>query len=228
MKPTPTNNGPTRFLYVASDALLNNSISIEVLTNFFEKFGDLDYSTDDIAIELIPNRRFCFVCFCDIESATAVIELSQNLERNSELTSIFGPKFMIKYAIERVETKPPPEADCTSLTDHVIVPGLHVLPDFISVDEEQMLLNEFGGDSAPWKESLQRRVQHYGFPFNYRTLMLDYTKPTPPLPPSCIALGNRMNETFSSIEPSATDLPPLNQLTLNEYWPGQGIASHTG
>lgn len=111
--------------------------------------------------------------------------------------------------------------------------------------------------------------------------MLDYTKPTPPLSPSCVALAERFNGTFMAfgldegngaalkgtekMEPSAdvstsmetshktvdTDanqsgsqsnasedpgsgvdtkqsMLPLNQLTINEYWPGQGIASHTG
>lgn len=229
VKPTPSNNGPTRFLYLASDKLLSNELSLEVLTGFFRKYGELDYSVDGVAIDLIPNRRYCFISFLELESACKVLEyVDQHSPEDSDFCIMFGQKFMIKYAIERVESRPPPEPDCTSLTDHVVVPGLHVIPNFISELEEQALLDEFGGDSAPWKESLQRRVQHYGFPFNYRTLMLDYTKPTPPLPPSCLSLGQRMNETFVSMEPTSNTSLPLNQLTLNEYMPGQGIASHTG
>lgn len=58
--------------------------------------------------------------------------------------------------------------------------------------------------------------------------MLDYTKPTPPLPPSCVDLSLRMNDSFAMIEEPKSELLPLNQLTLNEYLAGQGIASHTG
>ena len=107
--------------------------------------------------------------------------------------------------------------------------------------------------------------QHYGFPFNYRTLMLDYSRPTDPLPASCVALSERVQHFYHQInrrgEISGTDrtaastcapgstgstgldsaescctnatIPmihedPINQLTINEYFPGQGIASHTG
>ena len=110
--------------------------------------------------------------------------------------------------------------------------------------------------------------QHFGFPFNYRTLMLDYNKPTPPLPASCIALTERFASTFNeyttstdttleaavlseeladcNITPPTSQHVPsgkttdnafsvvrveagsFNQLTINEYLPGQGIAPHTG
>lgn len=41
-----------------------------------------------------------------------------------------------------------------------------------------------------WSDSAL--LQHYGFPFNYRTLMLDYTKVTPPLSVDCHRLTQRM------------------------------------
>lgn len=117
------------------------------------------------------------------------------------------------------------------------------------------------------------RLQHYGFPFNYRTLMLDYNKPTPPLPASCVSLTERFAATYRDIlhDPTryarnaaageaaaavageavientsgdagtnsvdnsttatntvASEVLPINQLTINEYLPGQGIAPHTG
>lgn len=124
-----------------------------------------------------------------------------------------------------------------------------------------------------------KQKQHFGFPFNYRTLMLDYSKPTAPLPISCQELGKRMMKTYeeesvkvlqcnnnkinrnisysgkhdeSSYSSSSVcegdysldnkkeevvqqgqlllPQPPmlLNQLTINEYLPGQGICSHIG
>lgn len=159
-KPTVNNCGPTRFLYLSCDGLQNDTISLEALTEIFSKFGELDYSNEETAIELIPNRRFCFICYTTVASATSAIEhFNQEGLESNELISLFGAKIVLKYAIERVETKPPPEPECTSLTDHVEVPGLYLLNNYITEEEEKALLEEFGGPSAPWKESLQRRVQ---------------------------------------------------------------------
>lgn len=72
--------------------------------------------------------------------------------------------------------------------------------------------------------------------------MLDYSKPTLPLPESARFLASKMmalytnsnhldSTTSSTISSSYGDNvihddSPLNQLTINEYLPGQGIASH--
>ncbi len=86
-------------------------------------------------------------------------------------------------------------------------------------------------------EFLTLCIQHYGFVFNYKTIMIDYSKPTPSLPLSCESLAEQMvNETshiveeneIISLKDDAGKLSKLNQLTINEYLPGQGIASHTG
>jgi hypothetical protein len=71
--------------------------------------------------------------------------------------------------------------------------------------------------------------------------MLDYNKPTPPLPASCVALTERFTACFSelrrttesqqdSVTPTEmiVEAASVNQLTINEYLPGQGIAPHTG
>lgn len=78
-------------------------------------------------------------------------------------------------------------------------------------------------------------LQHFGFQFNYRTLMLDYNKPTPPLPPSCAALAERFATSYAQLQETGSVSPEdtveaasINQLTINEYLPGQGIAPHTG
>lgn len=60
--------------------------------------------------------------------------------------------------------------------------------------------------------------------------MLDYNKPTPPLPASCVALTERFSTVYSEISlgESCVAASEINQLTINEYLPGQGIAPHTG
>ena len=60
--------------------------------------------------------------------------------------------------------------------------------------------------------------------------MLDYNKPTPPLPASCVSLTERFSQACSELLDVTPSIPPaeINQLTINEYLPGQGIAPHTG
>jgi hypothetical protein len=45
------------------------------------------------------------------------------------------------------------------------IPGLQLLHDFITPDQEQRLLAAV--DAAPWQALAKRRVQHYGFDFKY-------------------------------------------------------------
>lgn len=56
--------------------------------------------------------------------------------------------------------------------------------------------------------------------------MVDYVKPAPPFPPSAVELSEKIIVTGKML--NLSDNEPLNQLTINEYWPNQGIASHTG
>lgn len=55
--------------------------------------------------------------------------------------------------------------------------------------------------------------------------MIDYSKPTPPFPPSMIQLADKI---YSSHSNDDKNFETINQLTINEYLPGQGIASHVG
>jgi len=107
-----------------------------------------------------------------------------------------------------------------------------VLEDFVTEDEEAHLLAGVQGDlplgewgeRAQWARILSRRVQHYGFPFNYHTLLLDYAAETPPVPQFCQDLLSRL-EAYPTHIVTIRDMP-ITQMTVNEYEPGQGIAGH--
>ncbi|KAL7570464.1 hypothetical protein ACA910_004249 [Epithemia clementina (nom. ined.)] len=72
----------------------------------------------------------------------------------------------------------PSRPECTSTTEHVHIPGLSLLSDFVSADEETSLLAVLLGPQAPWAPlqstptvggTVKRRVQHYGYVFDYET-----------------------------------------------------------
>lgn len=92
--------------------------------------------------------------------------------------------------------------------------GLLLIPDYVSVTEEVALITEI--DSEAWDTTIRRRVQHYGFKFEYSKLAVDTGRPVKPFPPKCDELTHRSELSDHG----------FNQLTINEYVPGIGIASH--
>ncbi len=116
------------------------------------------------------------------------------------------------------EDGPPPE----------IPPGLCYKPEFVDVDEAEGLLREIDSEGAPWLSDLSRRVQHYGFKYDYRARRIVRSMHLGPLPGWLRHLADQVtgfvesNEGFESVEP----LEPFDQAIINEYEPGQGIAAH--
>jgi alkylated DNA repair dioxygenase AlkB len=97
------------------------------------------------------------------------------------------------------------------------IAGLHYIADFIDTETEATLIKVI--DTQPWLTDLKRRVQHYGYRYDYkvRGLASDLYLGSIPewLQPCCQKLQNEGH--FSRIP---------DQVIVNEYLPGQGIASH--
>ncbi len=96
------------------------------------------------------------------------------------------------------------------------VPGLQYIPEYITEDQEQKLIAAV--DKKEWLTELKRRVQHYGFKYNYKrgVKKLD---PAPALPRWAVNLAQKLQR-----DALAEELP--DQLIINEYEPGQGISAH--
>ncbi len=98
-----------------------------------------------------------------------------------------------------------------------LVPGLRYIPDYITAQEQADLLAII--DCQPWITDLKRRVQHYGYRYDYKSRSVDPSMFLGPLPDWVAALAGRLHaEGFAPKR--------LDQLIVNEYQPGQGIASH--
>ena len=173
--------------------------------------------------------------------------------------------------------------ECTSTTDHVKVPGLILIRNYASEDEERVLMAALSGPHAPWAPPqhtpsggvIRRRVQHYGYVFDYASAdvlrrneeeavrrdddgrtMKSSSSVCPPMP-SMLPSRHPVSEMPDAdvekyIEHAVRDVmgwevlagiiertrrfdfaaaspyrhPHINQLTVNEYVPGQGIGSH--
>jgi alkylated DNA repair dioxygenase AlkB len=98
--------------------------------------------------------------------------------------------------------------------------GLIVIPNFLSKAQESDLLAIIDGPgSAPWMNDLSRRVKHFGFRYNYKARGLSSKDKIDAVPIWARELGERLvdNGYFESSP---------QQVIINEYLPGQGIASH--
>lgn len=97
------------------------------------------------------------------------------------------------------------------------VPGLRYIPCYVSVSEEADLLEIV--DALPWLPDLKRRVQHYGYRYDYKRRKADPSLYLGPLPEWAQAIAHRLcrDQFFSE---------PPDQLIVNEYLPAQGITAH--
>lgn len=96
------------------------------------------------------------------------------------------------------------------------VPGLTLMPDVITPEDEATLLKHI--DACVWNTQIARRTQHYGYVYDYNTRKAD-AKPTTSIPEWCQALIAEMQMT------GLMRFTP-DQMIINEYKPGQGIAAH--
>lgn len=95
--------------------------------------------------------------------------------------------------------------------------GLFYYNDFLSGVEQQRLVAEI--DTNEWSLEFKRRVQHYGYRYDYKSRRIDHTMHLGPLPAFAIGIASTLNQTHPYYQTP-------DQLIVNEYLPGQGISAH--
>ena len=99
------------------------------------------------------------------------------------------------------------------------VPGVACLRNFLPADEQESIVKRT--DEAPWRNDLERRVQHYGWRYDYRARTVDADMRIGALPDWLLEVALRLYRH----ETRPFDRIP-DQAIVNEYLPGQGIAMH--
>lgn len=95
--------------------------------------------------------------------------------------------------------------------------GLTYLENYISENEAERLVQDI--DAAPWRTDLKRRVQHYGYRYDYKARQARREDYLGSLPELFQHLAERL-----TAEGHFQTLP--DQVIVNEYQPGQGISAH--
>lgn len=97
------------------------------------------------------------------------------------------------------------------------VTGLFYFAGLLSVSEQTQVLQEI--DTRPWLSDLKRRVQHYGYKYDYKARRIDPSMFVGPLPAFAVSVAEKLTSC------GLIDEMP-DQLIVNEYEPGQGITAH--
>ena len=98
-----------------------------------------------------------------------------------------------------------------------IIGGLQYVENYIDEHQHDWLLDEI--DKHEWLNDLKRRVQHYGFKYDYKARRVNYDMRIGELPEWLKRLSHKLHEDKHM--PEVAD-----QVIVNEYKPGQGISSH--
>lgn len=98
------------------------------------------------------------------------------------------------------------------------IPGIKYQGEFITTNLEQELIKTI--DSSPWLTDLSRRVQHYGWKYDYKARKIDESMNLGPLPYWAQSLSEKIHHS--------KEVPfLLDQVIVNEYIKNQSISKHT-
>lgn len=104
-----------------------------------------------------------------------------------------------------------------TIENAIQIHGLNIFFDFITKEEEKLLLANI--DKSVWLSDLKRRVQHYGYKYDYKARRIDQSFYIGDIPNWMIFLCDRLQEKqLISFKP--------DQAIVNEYVDDQGIAAH--
>ena len=97
------------------------------------------------------------------------------------------------------------------------IDGLEYFPNFISLQEQKDYIEKI--DEDEWSLELLRRVQHYGYRYDYSRRRVDNSMriADPPEWIQKISIQLEKSSVFDEIP---------DQVIVNEYEPGQGISNH--
>ncbi|XP_029458309.1 alkylated DNA repair protein alkB homolog 8 [Rhinatrema bivittatum] len=196
----------TQNLVIANGGL-GNGMNRQQLREILEVFGLVE------ALLMPPNKPYSLVKYGTVEEAKKAYSLLSGKkimldDLNQSITLYIN--FVEKVHWE--DTLPP-----------TLPPGLLVIEEFVSSEDEKMLLEniDWTTDKQNALTSLKhRRVKHYGYEFRYDDNNVDKENPLPGgLPEICnTVLEKCLNQGFAKSKP--------DQLTINQYEPGQGIPPH--
>uniref|UniRef100_A0A6Q2Y746 Fe2OG dioxygenase domain-containing protein n=1 Tax=Esox lucius TaxID=8010 RepID=A0A6Q2Y746_ESOLU len=192
---------------VVANGGLGNGVSREQLQVVLGEGGDVE------TLIMHPHKPYALVTYRTEVSAQRghVLLNGRQLQCGDQVVTLY---------LSYVDT-----VDSESGVCAVLPPGLVLVEEFVSLEEEALLLDAIDWKSHDEEVTVQkalkhRRVKHYGYEFRYDNNNVDKDKPLPGgLPQACVFVLERcVRDRHVKVMP--------DQLTVNQYQAGQGIPPH--
>ncbi|XP_051933730.1 alkylated DNA repair protein alkB homolog 8 isoform X1 [Hippocampus zosterae] len=202
-----TRSEPTKSLVIANGGL-GNGVTREELAALLKEMGEVE------SLVMPPHKPYAFVTYGSEENARKA-----HIHLNGQ-TLRCGAQNSVTLYLSFVGSVPCEQQACVTLPV-----GLVLVEDFVSPEEEALLLAAIDWSSTSDAVTAQRalkhrRVKHFGFEFRYDNNNVDKDKPLPEgLPEECQPVLERIMAN------GHTKFMP-DQLTVNQYESGQGIPPH--
>ncbi|XP_056140011.1 alkylated DNA repair protein alkB homolog 8 isoform X2 [Lampris incognitus] len=202
----PTASQPTKSLVVANGGL-GNGVSRERLFAALKEMGELEN------LAMPPHKPYAFVTYRSEDVAQKAHARLNGLQLQCGENSV---TLYLTYVNS---------VSCESEVGASLPAGLVLVEDFVSPEEEAVLLaavdwSSMNVDVTAQKALKHRRVKHYGYEFRYDNNNVDKDKPlSAGIPEECVPILQRcMRDGHMGTMP--------DQLTVNQYQSGQGIPPH--
>lgn len=186
-----------------------------VATESLEKIKEMivqnyaDFQAIEVFVKKMFDRFCAYIIFNSVELAVFALDGKPIVViENQEIVVTFSEEILEIDSLQSI-----PICDVNADISEIV--GLQRRNEFISESEEIQLCEFLYSDATVWCTNMSRRVIHYGFEFDYETR--DIGK-----------IVNKIPDIFDNIIQRIADEFPIeiNQLTVNEYLPGQGIRRH--
>ena len=200
----PKTSDPTCHIYCCNCPPLEDGADWQhhELVKFCSGYGEVENFCS------VAGKSWAVVSFADTNAAAAALGALKT-------TPLQGRLVHVQYA-DKVEPKKrgafEASVPCTSETAHVNIAGLALAEEFLSRREEEEIIAHL--DALAWESQMSRRVQHYGFRFDYVTR-------------KCSTVATPFTDMLAMVAARALSQGLVRQMpdqcTVNEYMPGQGI-----
>ncbi len=180
-----------------------------------------DKLTPTTALQYWPNRGACYFLLAGEPDSSGAAESLIHAAHGAPIRIADGRLFsaMLHEGLkQQPEPVRPPNVDSDFLPP---IQGLRVIRDFLPKQQEKALLDAISATRAGNSGVLSRRVVHYGYAFDYARRAVDWNATPLPIPDNISAVASQLLEQGEL--PAGT---VLDQSTVNDYAPGQGIAGH--
>jgi alkylated DNA repair protein alkB homolog 8 len=203
---------------------VGNVADCQDLEDFLDR---LDYHEREL--DIYPGFPHGFLEFASLQSAQRFMDRLSRAEldglqagyheipfRSKPKTAFFFYSRLTKRDMNTAHGNDLPNASAS-----VAIPGIQLIEDFLTEAEEKLIFEAV--DKREWHKLASRRVQHDGYEFVYGDNNVNPNNKLGPLPDWVQPTLKKLESYCDQVNGAGVG---LDQLTINDYQPGDGIPPH--